>query len=148
MIERELQDKFVLWLNENKKENEHIFEEVDTLYSRTDVLLYNGTKNNGYEIKIKDIKTVIEQALTNQIRYERNFIVMPIEEFDKIEKLEECYQKRVKEIGLIGYNGETFIFIRNSKTSKMVDFNLKMMFMDRILRGFHKNGVNSRKSYR
>lgn len=148
MTERQLQDKFVLWLKENKKENEHIFEEVDTLYSMTDVLLYNGTKNNGYEIKIKDIKTVIEQALSNQIRYERNFIVMPVKEYDKIEKLEERYKNRVKELGLIGYDGETFIFIRNSKTSKMVDFNLKMMFMDRILRGFHKHGVNARKSYR
>ena len=47
--------------------------------------------------------------------------------FNKIEKLEECYKKRAKELGLIGYDGETFIFIRNSKTSKMVDFNLKMM---------------------
>jgi len=131
-----------------KKDNQHIFEEVDTLYSMTDVVLYDGRQNNGYEIKLKDIKTVIEQALTNQIRYERNFIVMPIKEFDKINNLEECYQKRVKELGLIGYDGETFIVVRNSRISKMVDFNYKMMFMDRIIRGFHKNGVNSRKTYK
>lgn len=148
MTERELQNKFVIWLLQNKKDNQHLFEEVDTLYSMTDVVLYDGRQNNGYEIKLKDIKTVIEQALTNQIRYERNFIIMPIKEFDKINNLEECYQKRVKELGLIGYDGETFIVIRNSRISKMVDFNYKMMFMDRIIRGFHKNGINSRKAYR
>lgn len=93
MKERELQDKFVIWLLKNKKDNEHIFEEVDTLYSMTDVVLYNGNKNNGYEIKLKDLKSVIEQALINQIRYEKNFIVMPIKEFDKIKNLEEVYQK-------------------------------------------------------
>ena len=54
MTERELQDKFVLWLKEKKKDNEHIFEEVDTMYGMTDVVLYNGNKNNGYEIKLKD----------------------------------------------------------------------------------------------
>ena len=118
------------------------------MWGMTDVILYDGRKNNGYEIKLKDIKTVIEQALSNQIRYERNFIVMPIKEFDKIKNLEEVYQKRVKDLGLIGYDGEKFILIRNSKISKIVDFNFKMMFMDRILRGFHKHGVNSRKSYK
>ena len=148
MTERELQNKFVIWLLQNKKDNQHLFEEVDTLYSMTDVVLYDGRQNNGYEIKLKDIKTVIEQALTNQIRYERNFIVMPIKEFDKINNLEECYQKRAKELGLIGYDGETFIVVRNSRISKMVDFNYKMMFMDRIIRGFHKNGINSRKAYK
>ena len=30
MTERELQDKFVVWLKSKKKDNEHIFEEVDT----------------------------------------------------------------------------------------------------------------------
>ena len=148
MTERELQNKFVIWLFKNKKDNQHLFEEVDTLYSMTDVVLYDGRQNNGYEIKLKDIKTVIEQALTNQIRYERNFIVMPIKEFDKINNLEECYQKRVKELGLIGYDGETFIVVRNSRISKIVDFNYKIMFMDRIIRGFHKNGINSRKAYK
>ena len=148
MTERELQDKFVIWLSQNKKENQYIFEEVDTLYSMTDVVLYDGRQNNGYEIKLKDIKKVIEQTLTNQIRYERNFIVMPIVEFDKIKNLEEVYQKRAKELGLIGYDGETFKLVRNSKISKMVDYNYKFMFMDRIIRGFHKNGINSRKGYR
>ena len=51
-------------------------------------------------------------------------------------------------MGLIGYDGETFIVVRNSRISKMVDLNYKMMFMDRIIRGFHKNGVNSRKAYK
>ena len=148
MTERELQNKFVIWLFKNKKDNQHLFEEVDTLYSMTDVVLYDGRQNNGYEIKLKDIKTVIEQALTNQIRYERNFIIMPIKELDKINNLEECYQKRVKELGLIGYDGETFIVVRNSRISKIVDFNYKIMFMDRIIRGFHKNGINSRKAYK
>ena len=69
MTERELQDKFVIWLKSKKKDNEHIFEEVDTLYSMTDVVLYNGNKNNGYEIKLKDVKSVVEQALINQISY-------------------------------------------------------------------------------
>lgn len=148
MKERELQDKFLIWLLKNKKDNEHIFEEVDTLYSMTDVVLYNGNKNNGYEIKLKDLKSVIEQALINQIRYERNFIVMPIKEFDNIKKLEEVYQKRIKELGLIGYDGKEFKILRNSSISKMVDLNYKFMFMDRIIRGFHKGGVNARKSYK
>lgn len=51
MTERDLQDTFVIWLNSQKKDYEHIFEEVDTLYSMTDVVLYDGRKNNGYEIK-------------------------------------------------------------------------------------------------
>lgn len=137
MTERELQDKFVIWLNKNKKDNEHIFEEVDTLYSMTDVVLYDGRKNNGYEIKLKDVKKVIEQSLTNQIRYERNVLVMPIKELEKIENLEEIYRKRVKELGLISYNEETFNIIRNSRISKFVDFNYKFTMMDRIIRGFH-----------
>lgn len=148
MTERELQDKFVIWLNFKKKDNEHIFEEVDTLYSMTDVVLYNGNKNNGYEIKLKDMKSVVEQALINQIRYERNFIVMPIKELDKIKNLEEVYKKRAKELGLIGYDGMDFKILRNSRISKMVDFNYKFMMMDRIIRGFHKHGVNKRISYK
>ena len=148
MTERELQDKFVIWLSHNKKENQHIFEEVDTLYSMTDVVLYDGRQNNGYEIKLKDIKKVIEQASTNRLRYERNYIVMPIKEFEKVENLEECYKITVKEIGFIGYENENFTIIKKSKISKMVDYNYKFMFMDRIIRGFHKNGINSRKGYK
>lgn len=72
---------------------------------------------------------------------------MPIKELEKIEKLEEVYRKRVKELGLIGYNGDNFQIIKNSRISKFVDFNYKMM-MDRIIRGFHKNGINCRVSYR
>lgn len=148
MTERELQNKFVKWLSERKKDNEHIFEEVDTLYSMTDVVLYDGNKNNGYEIKLKDVKKAIEQALVNQIRYERNFLVMPIKEFEKINKMEDVYVKRTKELGIIGYNGESFEILRNSRISKNVDFNYKFMMMDRIIRGFHKNGVNKRVSYK
>lgn len=148
MKERELQDKFVLWLDENKNESQHIYEEVDCMWGMTDVILYDGRKNNGYEIKLKDIKKVIEQALSNQIRYERNFIVMPIKEFDKIKNLEEVYKKRAKELGLIGYDGETFTIVRNSRISKFVHEGYKWQMMDRIIRGFHKNGVNARKSYK
>lgn len=148
MTERELQDKFVLWLNKNKKDNEHIFEEVDCLYGMTDVILYDGNKNNGYEIKLKDIKKVIKQALYNQLRYERNFIVMPINEINKISNLkDEALKKRVKELGLIGYDGETFKILKYSNISKP-HLNFKWQMMDRIIRGFHKNGINCRTSYR
>ena len=37
MTERELQDKFVIWLKSKKKDNEHIFEEVDKIDAMTDV---------------------------------------------------------------------------------------------------------------
>lgn len=147
MTERELQDKFVSWLNAKKKENEYIFEEVDTMYAMTDVVLYTGNKNNGYEIKLKDIKKVVEQALTNQLRYERNFLVMPIKEFDKLENLPDPYKKRAKELGLIGYDGETFKIIRYSKLTETY-INYKMGMMDRIIRGFYKGGINQRVSYR
>ena len=45
MTERELQDKFVLWLKENKKETQHIYEEVDCMWGMTDVILYDGRKS-------------------------------------------------------------------------------------------------------
>lgn len=147
MTERELQDKFVFWLKNNKKDNEHIFEEVDTMYGMTDVVLYNGNKNNGYEIKLNDVKTVVEQALRNQLKYERNFLVMPVKEFEKINKLEEVYQKRAKELGLIGYENGNFKIIRYSRISN-TNVNFKWQMMDRIIRGFHKDGVNKRVSYK
>ena len=65
MKERELQNKFVEWLKQNKKETQHIYEEVDCIWGMTDVILYDGRKNNGYEIKLKNVKKVIEQALSN-----------------------------------------------------------------------------------
>ena len=148
MTERQLQDRFVQWLTQTKKDNQHIFEEVDTLYSMTDVVLYDGRKNTGYEIKLKDVKTVIEQALTNQIRYERNYIVMPINEFDKVDKLDEHYIKRAKELGWIGWDGDAFVELRKSRISKVINYNYRFMVMDRIIRGFHKGGVNARKGYR
>ena len=63
MKERELQDKFVLWLDENKNESQHIYEEVDCMWGMTDVILYDGRKNNGYEIKLKDIKNIVESNI-------------------------------------------------------------------------------------
>ena len=75
-------------------------------------------------------------------------MVMPIKEFEKIENLEECYKITAKEIGFIGYENENFKIIKKAKISKMVDFNYKLQMMDRIIRGFHKGGVNARKSYR
>ena len=62
MKERELQNKFVEWLKQNKKETQHIYEEVDCIWGMTDVILYDGRKNNGYEIKLKNVKKVIESA--------------------------------------------------------------------------------------
>ena len=56
MTERELQEKFVSWLKENKKDNEHIFEEVDKIDAMTDVVLYSKHVRISYELKLKDYK--------------------------------------------------------------------------------------------
>ena len=72
MKERELQDKFVLWLDENKNESQHIYEEVDCMWGMTDVILYDGRKNNGYEIgpydKITEFRVFVGYQYNDIVR--------------------------------------------------------------------------------
>lgn len=151
MTERELQNKFVKWLSERKKDNEVIFEEVDTMYNMIDVIKYSRNEITGYELKLTNTKKVIEQC-TQSIAYcQRLCIVMPGKQIEKIlndkEKLDQV--KRYK-IGLIGFVDGDFIVMRRAlKHSKDKELHWgKFNIMDRIIRGFHLNGINARKSYR
>lgn len=148
MTERELQDKFVIWLNSKKKDNEHIFEEVDIIAAMTDVVLYSKHVRTGYELKLKDYKKVIEQCQRNKMFYNENFIVMPSKEINKIFEIqEEPYKTASKQLGLIAYEDDTFKIIRKSQFS-FLDEVEKIHVMDRIIRGFYKGGVNGREFYR
>ncbi len=148
MTERELQDKFVIWLNYKKKNNEHIFEEVDKIDAMTDEVLYSKHERIGYELKLKNYKKAIEQCQKNTLSYNRNFIVMPLKEINKILEIqEEPYKTASKNLGLIAYENDSFNIIRKSKETFLHE-RYKWQVMDRIIRGFYKGGVNGREVYR
>lgn len=148
MTERELQDKFVIWLNSKKKDNEHIFEELDKIDAMTDVVLYSKHERIGYELKLKNYKKAIEQCQKNTLSYNRNFIVMPLKEINKILEIqEEPYKTASKTLGLIAYDNDSFNIIRKSKETFLHE-RYKWQVMDRIIRGFYKGGVNGRDFYR
>lgn len=148
MTERELQDKFVIWLNSKKKDNEHIFEEVDILVSMADVVLYSKHVRTAYELKLKNYKKVIEQCQRNKTFYNETFIVMPSKEINKILEIqEEPHKTASKYIGLIAFEDDTFKIIRKPKFSFLEEHN-KIHVMDRMIRGFFKGGTNGREIYR
>lgn len=149
--EREMQNKFVELIS--NQTNTFIFEEVGNMDShfRIDVVKYTNRKIIAYELKLKDYKKAFNQAwkLRANKLVNKSYVVLPEDYYRKNkEKILHFRNLYYQHIGILTVDKEK---IRNIK--KAEEYNFESIFdsivvRDLIIKGFHKNGINKRKSYR
>ena len=152
--EREMQDIFVNLLKKRKTCG-LIFEEVGNrnFFFRTDVVEYKN-KNNiiGYELKLKDFKKLIEQAIFTLSIYDKTYVVIPEEMKCNFVRVYNNFESEKKnKIGVILLSKESYKILRapqkESTRNYQDKFNVTLV-QDLIIRGYHKDGNNKCKSYR
>lgn len=155
--EREMQDTFVSLLKERKTCG-LIFEEVGNrnFFFRTDVVEYKSSLEIiGYELKLSNFKKVIEQSIKTLSLYDKSYIVIP--------DTSKCYEKlililnnhkekeKLENIGIMVLNKEKYKVVKSAGKKSVRNYNDKYvstLIQDLIIRGYHKNGKNSCKSYK
>lgn len=150
--EREMQNKFVSLLKKRKTCG-LIFEEVGNrnYFFRTDVVEYKGRNNIiGYELKLKDFHKLIEQCLKTMRLYNKTYMVIPENKLDSLLLAVKHYKnKNIDKIGIITLNNEKHKIIRQAcDTRDYSDSYTCTLVSDLIIRGYHKDGMNSCKSYK
>lgn len=149
--ERKMQDKFVELIS--NQTNTFIFEEVGNMDShfRIDVVKYVNRKIIAYELKLKDYKKAFNQAwkLRSNKLVNKSYVVLPEDYYRKNkEKILHFRNLYYKNIGILTIDKEK---IRNIKKAEEYIFESifdSNVVRDLIIKGFHKNGINKRKSYR
>lgn len=149
--EREMQNKFVELIS--NQINTFVFEEVGNMDShfRIDVVKYVNRKIIAYELKLKDYKKAFNQAwkLRSNKLVNKSYVVLPEDYYRKNkEKILHFRNLYYKNIGILTVDKEK---IRNIKKAEEYIFESifdSNVVRDLIIKGFHKNGINKRKSYR
>ncbi len=150
--EREMQDLFVSLLKKRKTCG-LIFEEVGNrnFFFRTDIIEYKSRTNIiAYELKLKDFHKLIEQCLKTIRLYNKTYMVIPENKLDSLLSAVEHYEnKNINKIGIITLNNEKYKIIKQaSDTRDYTDSYTCTLVSDLIIRGYHKDGINSCKSYK
>lgn len=153
--EREMQDLFVSLLKQRKTCG-LIFEEVGNrnFFFRTDIVEYKDKRQIiGYELKLKDFNKLIKQSIYNLSLYDKSYIVIPKDKLESLKKIIEKYpdQERINKIGIIVIDEKGYKTVKASCKESTRDYKDSWkvtLIPDLIIRGYHKDGINSMKSYK
>lgn len=150
--EREMQDKFVKVLKQTKTCG-NIFEEVGNAdrHCRIDVIEYKKNQITAYELKLTDYKKVFDQAwkLRANNLINKAYVVLPRNFYENNKETILRYKERYyRHIGLLTFDGEKIVRIKPSAQYIFANINESNIVRDLIIRGFHKDGINCRKSYK
>lgn len=153
--EREMQDIFVNMLKQRKSCG-IIFEEVGNrnFFFRTDIVEYRNRRQViGYELKLKDFNKLIKQSIYNLSLYDKSYIVIPKDKLENLKKIIAKYpeQEKINKIGIIVIDNKTYKTVKAPCKESTRDYKDKWkvtLIPDLIIRGYHKDGINSMKSYK
>lgn len=150
--EREMQDKFVKFLN-LKKTCGNIFEEVGNAdrHCRIDVVEYKKDQITAYELKLKDYGKAFDQAwkLRANNLVNRVYVVFPKEFYNlKKNRILEYKSLHYRHIGIITFDGKKIVKVKPADQYRFKNIHESNIVRDLIIRGFHKDGINCRKSYK
>lgn len=152
--EREMQNLFVSFLKK-KKTCGLIFEEVGNrnFFFRTDVVEYkNRNEIIGYELKLKDFNTLINQSLYSLYFYDKSYVVIPENLKNKfIEVFNKLKHRDKDKIGIIIMNKNKYRIVKSANKESNRRYEEKLyctLISDLIIRGYHKEGMNKCKSYK
>lgn len=150
--EREMQDKFIEVLKQMKTCG-NIFEEVGNAdrHCRIDVVEYKKDQITAYELKLKDYGKVFDQAwkLRANNLVNRVYVVFPKKFYDiNKERILEYKSLHYRHIGIITFDGKKIVKVKPADQYGFKSIYESNVIRDLIIRGFHKDGINCRKSYK